>query len=68
VLWLIIAFVFFAAGLIVGLVAFKESESQQKQDANHFLPVPHSGTVSTANIPSALVMTGLIVGSVLLGL
>jgi len=68
VLWLIIAFVFFAAGLLVGLVAFKESEAQQKQAADHFLPVPHSGAVSTASIPSALVMTGLIVGSVLLGL
>ncbi|KZS98844.1 hypothetical protein SISNIDRAFT_421220 [Sistotremastrum niveocremeum HHB9708] len=42
VIWLIIAFVFFAAGVLVGLVAFKQSEEQQAQDAKHFLPVPGS--------------------------
>jgi len=40
VIWLIIAFVFFAAGIIVGLVAFKESSAQQAQDSLHFLPIP----------------------------
>ncbi|KAM5542736.1 hypothetical protein V8D89_003697 [Ganoderma adspersum] len=42
VLWLIIALAFFAAGVIVGLVAFKESSAQQAEDAKHFLPVPGS--------------------------
>jgi len=70
VLWLIIALIFFAAGIIVGLVVFKESAAQQKQDASHFLPVPHphSGTVSTASIPSSLVIIGLAIGSTLSGL
>ncbi|KIM87416.1 hypothetical protein PILCRDRAFT_814937 [Piloderma croceum F 1598] len=69
VLWLIIALIFFAAGLIVGLVAFKQSAEQQKEDAKHFLPVPgsKSGAVSTASIPSALMMMGLVVGSILFG-
>jgi hypothetical protein len=69
VLWLIIALIFFAAGLIVGLVAFKQSAEQQKEDAKHFLPVPgsNSGAASTASIPSALIMMGLVVGSILLG-
>jgi len=70
VLWLVIALIFFAAGVLVGLVAFKQSAEQQKDDAKHFLPVPHahSGAVSTANIPSTLVMMGLAIGSVLFGL
>jgi hypothetical protein len=69
VLWLIIALIFFAAGLIVGLVAFKQSAEQQKEDAKHFLPVPgsKSGAVSTASIPSTLMMMGLVVGSILFG-
>jgi len=39
-LWLIIAFCFFAAGVIVGLVAFKKSESEQEEESLHFLPIP----------------------------
>ncbi|KAJ8093576.1 hypothetical protein PM082_020434 [Marasmius tenuissimus] len=42
VIWLLIAFVFFALGVIVGLVAFKETSEQQKEDASKFLPVPGS--------------------------
>ncbi|KAL0576199.1 hypothetical protein V5O48_005766 [Marasmius crinis-equi] len=42
VIWLIIAFVFFALGVIVGLVAFKETTAEQKEDASKFLPVPGS--------------------------
>ncbi|EJF62704.1 hypothetical protein DICSQDRAFT_154520 [Dichomitus squalens LYAD-421 SS1] len=42
VIWLIQAFAFFAAGIIIGLVAFKESASQQAEDSKHFLPVPGS--------------------------
>jgi len=68
VLWLIIAFIFFGGGLLVGLVVFKQSAAQQKQDASHFLPVPHSGAISTASIPSALTMIGLVVGSLFVGL
>ncbi|KAF8162769.1 peptidase M50B-like-domain-containing protein [Crassisporium funariophilum] len=49
-LWLVIAFVFFAFGIIVGLVAFKQNLQQQKADAAHFLPVPgsHSGSLPLA--------------------
>jgi hypothetical protein len=42
VIWLFIAFCFFVAGIVVGLVAFKESAAQQKSDAKHFLPAPGS--------------------------
>ena len=70
VIWLIQALVFFAGGVIVGLVAFKQSAAQQKEDASHFLPVPHahSGTVSTANIPNVLIMIAFVIGSTLFGL
>jgi len=40
VIWLIVAFLFFAGGIIVGLVAFKESTAQQKDASSHFLPAP----------------------------
>ncbi|KAI0303299.1 peptidase M50B-like-domain-containing protein [Multifurca ochricompacta] len=49
VIWLFIAFVFFILGLLVGIVAFKESAAQQKEDAKHFLPAP--GTNGTLGIP-----------------
>jgi hypothetical protein len=70
VIWLIIALIFFAAGILVGLVAFKQSAAQQKADASHFLPVPHShsGAVSATGIPNEFVMTALAIGTVLFGL
>jgi len=40
VVWLFVACVYFALGIIVGLVAFKESTAQQKEDSSHFLPAP----------------------------
>ncbi|KAI0045139.1 hypothetical protein FA95DRAFT_1495908 [Auriscalpium vulgare] len=55
VIWLIIACAFFAAGIIVGLVAFKESTAQQKADAKHFLPVPGSSGAAPTTLPSLLV-------------
>jgi hypothetical protein len=57
VIWLIQAFIFFALGVIVGLVAFKESARQQKSDASHFLPVPgSSGAFSVSpDLPFLLV-------------
>jgi len=42
VIWLIIAFLYFAAGVIVGIVAFKESSAEQAEAASHFLSVPRS--------------------------
>jgi len=42
VIWLIQAIIFFALGVIVGLVAFKESAAEQKTSSHHFLPVPGS--------------------------
>lgn len=40
--WLVVAFIFFAAGILVGLVAFKQNVEQQKADSARFLPVPGS--------------------------
>ncbi|KAF8496839.1 peptidase M50B-like-domain-containing protein [Russula emetica] len=51
VIWLIIAFIFFILGILVGLVAFKESAAEQKDEAKHFLPAP--GTTNGA-IPMSL--------------
>ncbi|KAH7914090.1 peptidase M50B-like-domain-containing protein [Hygrophoropsis aurantiaca] len=57
VIWLIIAFIFFAAGIIVGLVVFKQSAEEQKEQAEHFIPVPgSSGAVPAASIPTFLLM------------
>jgi hypothetical protein len=50
VIWLIQAFIFFALGVIVGLVAFKESAAQQKSDASHFLPIPGSSGASSVSL------------------
>ncbi|KAJ3903832.1 peptidase M50B-like-domain-containing protein [Lentinula edodes] len=44
VLWLCISLAFFIAGVLVGLVAFKESAAQQKEDSSVFLPVPGSSS------------------------
>ncbi|KIM25998.1 hypothetical protein M408DRAFT_330785 [Serendipita vermifera MAFF 305830] len=40
VIWLIIAAVYFAAGILVGLAVFKQSEQQQLDDSRSFLPAP----------------------------
>jgi len=40
VIWLVIAFIFFAAGVLVGLAVFKQSAAQQVEDSKHFLPTP----------------------------
>jgi len=40
VIWLIIAFIFFAAGVLVGLAVFKDSAAQQMEESKHFLPAP----------------------------
>ncbi|KAH9961147.1 peptidase M50B-like-domain-containing protein [Lactifluus volemus] len=61
VIWLIIAFIFFLLGVIVGIVAFKESAAQQAEDAKHLLPVP--GT--TSNGLALSLSTPLTLGSVL---
>jgi len=52
VIWLIQALIFFALGVIVGLVAFKQSEAQQKSDASHFLPVPGSKSGASPVTPN----------------
>ncbi|EPT00085.1 hypothetical protein FOMPIDRAFT_1163375 [Fomitopsis schrenkii] len=61
VIWLIIAFCFFAAGILVGLAAFKESASQQAEESKHFLPVPGSSgaRLSFSTHPTALLGTVL---------
>ncbi|OJT13013.1 hypothetical protein TRAPUB_10422 [Trametes pubescens] len=54
VIWLIQAFAFFAAGIIIGLVAFKQSAVQQKADSEHFLPVPGSSGALPQLAPAGL--------------
>jgi len=58
VIWLIIAFCFFAAGIILGIVLFKQSAAQQASDAQHFLPVPgaHSAALGLSTPLLGLVM------------
>jgi hypothetical protein len=61
VIWLVVAFLFFIAGILVGIVAFKESTAQQEQDAKHFLPVPGSNgaIASSLSTPLALLLSTL---------
>ncbi|KAF9265858.1 hypothetical protein L218DRAFT_971755 [Marasmius fiardii PR-910] len=68
VIWLLIAFVFFGLGVIVGLVAFKETAEEQKEDASKFLPVPgSSGALSmTPNSVLGLAITLLQFGWLLM--
>ncbi|KAJ6618332.1 peptidase M50B-like-domain-containing protein [Mycena sp. CBHHK59/15] len=58
VIWLIQAFVFFAAGILLGLAAFKDSSAQQKADTAHFLPAPGSSSGVLSASPSALLVSG----------
>jgi len=70
VIWLIIAFIFFILGILVGIVAFKESTAEQKKDAEHFLPVPGSKNAAATAWPMSAPLA-LFVGtlsSALLGL
>ncbi|PAV23396.1 peptidase M50B [Pyrrhoderma noxium] len=56
VIWLIIAFCFFAAGVLVGLAAFKQSEDQQEEDAQHFIPIPgSSSSIPTVSLSQSAV-------------
>ncbi|TDL21739.1 hypothetical protein BD410DRAFT_789489 [Rickenella mellea] len=64
VIWLIIAFIFFALGVIVGLLAFKESAADQKEDSAHFLPVPGS---KSAAFPSMSISAAWYLGSLASG-
>jgi hypothetical protein len=66
-LWLVIASIFFAAAIIVGIVAFKQSEAQQEQDTKHFLPVPGShlgGAMASSSPLSWIGIVGALVGTV----
>ncbi|KAJ3738795.1 peptidase M50B-like-domain-containing protein [Lentinula detonsa] len=67
VLWLFVSLIFFIAGVLVGLAAFKESAAQQKEDSSVFLPVPGSSaamalTVTKSGIVSMIlaVVVGLL--------
>jgi len=69
VIWLIQAFIFFALGIIVGLVAFKESSETQKEASKHFLPVPGSSNGSAMSVSSPSMITiGMALGSVIIRL
>lgn len=66
VLWLLISLIFFAAGILVGLAAFKETAAQQKEDSSVFLPVPGSSAMSlTAVGPSVISLVAAAVVGVL---
>ncbi|KAJ3517481.1 hypothetical protein NLJ89_g490 [Agrocybe chaxingu] len=52
-IWLIVAIVFFALGVIVGLVCFKQNLEQQKQDSASFLPVPGSNSAAMGLLPNS---------------
>ncbi|KAH9162280.1 peptidase M50B-like-domain-containing protein [Lactarius sanguifluus] len=51
VIWLLVAFCFFILGVLVGILAFKETAAEQAEDAKHFLPTP--GTSSALALPVA---------------
>ncbi|KAJ7090248.1 peptidase M50B-like-domain-containing protein [Mycena belliarum] len=59
VIWLIQAFIFFAAGVLVGLAAFKQSSAQQKESSSHFLPAPGSSSGAFPVSPDALFVSAV---------
>jgi len=62
-IWLIQAFIFFALGVIVGLVAFKQSAEEQKVESSHFLPVPGSkSSAMSMSSPGTVLTTFIAVG------
>jgi len=67
VVWLIVAMIFFALGIIVGLVAFKQNAAQQKQDSSKFLPVPGSKSGALSLDPGSFVSWSVISISVVIG-
>ncbi|KAG8715414.1 hypothetical protein FRC08_010601 [Ceratobasidium sp. 394] len=40
VIWLLISFVYFGLGVLVGIAAFKDTNAEQRAANEHFLPVP----------------------------
>jgi len=65
VIWLIQAFAFFVAGIVVGLVAFKQSQEQQIADSSHFLPLPGQHSSAFSNSPNVLFYLGTGVAALL---
>ncbi|KAI0345054.1 hypothetical protein BDW22DRAFT_990120 [Trametopsis cervina] len=57
VIWLLQAILFFAAAIIIGIVAFKQSAAQQASDSQHFLPVPGSHNAASSLSSSMLSIT-----------
>ena len=62
--WLVVAFIFFGLGILVGLVAFKQNVEQQKADSARFLPVP--GSKSSGGIALASPSPAMLVWAVTL--
>jgi len=60
VIWLVQALIFFALGVIVGLVAFKQSAEQQEQDTSKFLPVPGSKSSGALDLVPDLTRAALV--------
>ncbi|KAF8894798.1 peptidase M50B-like-domain-containing protein [Infundibulicybe gibba] len=67
IIWLIQALIFFALGLIVGLVAFKQTEGEQKEQTSHFLPVPGTSGAMLSS-PNVFMMQLLTLGVGALGM
>jgi len=67
VIWLIIAFIFFGLGIIVGLVAFKESAAEQRVAAEKFLPGPGSTNAASQLTQSYYVFSVSLVSAACLG-
>jgi len=90
VIWLVIAFIFFLLGIMVGILAFKvrhslrctvflccsllrvivvqQSAAQQKEDAEHFLPVPGSNGAIAMPLSAPLALLVSTLSSALLSL
>jgi len=67
VIWTIIAFIFFAIGVIIGLLFFKDSAKEQAAETQHFLPIPGSAALCLSP-DKVLLSMSIVLGSVLLGL
>ncbi|KZT11104.1 uncharacterized protein LAESUDRAFT_720283 [Laetiporus sulphureus 93-53] len=60
VVWLFVAFAFFAAGIIVGIAAFKETAAEQAEASDHFLPTGTSNAALGSSVSSLVLVMSVL--------
>ncbi|KAH8995890.1 peptidase M50B-like-domain-containing protein [Lactarius hatsudake] len=68
VIWLLIAFCFFILGVLVGILAFKETAAEQAEDSKHFLPTPGTSNALALPVAAPLALLASVLSSAALAL